>query len=232
MPDHDRGNGAELYLSRLFLDPRSKQVQRELSELYELHRTLMRAFPMDGPKPDASAACGVLFRVDEDSREGAISVLVQSSVQPDWAPLRALASYLDPAADPEPVTCKAIHRQYAMLVGGATLSFRLRANPTKRRKDNAKRVGLYREQEQLAWLRRKAECGGFEVLQAIAIREPFALGKLTDASAARHDLKHNSVKFEGTLRVTEPSAFVQTLRNGIGSAKAFGFGLLSLGPPH
>ena len=34
-----------MYLSRLILNPRSRRVQRELAEPYEMHRSLMKAFP-------------------------------------------------------------------------------------------------------------------------------------------------------------------------------------------
>ena len=36
---------APLYLSRLILNPRSRQVMSEMAHPYEMHRTLMRAFP-------------------------------------------------------------------------------------------------------------------------------------------------------------------------------------------
>ena len=44
----------------------------------------------------------------------------------------------------------------------------------------------------------------------------------------RHDITHFAVKFEGELVVTDPTRFAETLKNGIGSAKGFGFGLLSV----
>ena len=36
------------------------------------------------------------------------------------------------------------------------------------------------------------------------------------------------VRFNGLLQVTDPEKLMQAVRNGIGPAKAFGFGLLSL----
>jgi CRISPR system Cascade subunit CasE len=40
-----------------------------------------------------------------------------------------------------------------------------------------------------------------------------------------------SVLFEGVLQVTDPDGFRETLATGIGSGKAYGFGLLSIAPP-
>jgi CRISPR system Cascade subunit CasE len=39
-----------------------------------------------------------------------------------------------------------------------------------------------------------------------------------------------AVRFEGLLEVTDPGLFLEMLQDGVGSAKGFGFGLLSLGP--
>ena len=43
-------------------------------------------------------------------------------------------------------------------------------------------------------------------------------------------LRHFAVCFEGVLKVTDEDLFTETVENGIGSAKGFGFGLLSLAP--
>ncbi len=41
---------------------------------------------------------------------------------------------------------------------------------------------------------------------------------------------HSAVEFEGVLTVTDPAKFHETFTRGIGSAKAFGFGLLVIAP--
>jgi CRISPR system Cascade subunit CasE len=46
-----------------------------------------------------------------------------------------------------------------------------------------------------------------------------------------HRMTFQSVRFEGLLTVIDPERFCQTLAAGIGSAKAFGFGLLSVARP-
>ena len=45
-----------------------------------------------------------------------------------------------------------------------------------------------------------------------------------------HGTTHLSVLFEGLLRITDETCFLETLVRGIGSGKAFGFGLLSIAP--
>jgi CRISPR-associated protein Cas6/Cse3/CasE subtype I-E len=43
-------------------------------------------------------------------------------------------------------------------------------------------------------------------------------------------MKFRSALLEGTLAVTDAPVFAQAVASGIGSAKAFGFGLLSIAP--
>ncbi len=76
-----------MYLSRLTLNPLNAQVRAELARPYEMHRTLLRAFPKGvvGIGRDEDNAAGVLFRVDEKPRENLIAMLVQSKIAPDWS---------------------------------------------------------------------------------------------------------------------------------------------------
>lgn len=46
----------------------------------------------------------------------------------------------------------------------------------------------------------------------------------------KRELPLFGVRFDGVLRVTDVEVLLDALRGGIGPAKAFGFGLLSLAP--
>jgi CRISPR system Cascade subunit CasE len=135
-----------------------------------------------------------------------------------------------------------VERLYAALRSGHTLRFRVRVNPTKRvgtsgeAKWVGKRVDLRREEEQLAWLARKGEADGFVVVTVRAtagvpdvrvVPEDAVIG---NRRAERRTMTFGSVVFEGLLRVTDPDRFRLTLQEGIGSGKAYGFGLLSIAP--
>ncbi len=216
-----------MYLSRLILNPRTRRVQRELAQPYEMHRSVMRAFRADLQASEER----VLWRVDEHPRLG-LALLVQSWDAPDWTWLaeEGARGYLLPVDEPNPAV-KPFELRPAV---GQTLSFRLRANPTKRlgksaEYDKGKRVGLYDEEDQLAWLAHKGEAHGFRVLQAQVSRD----GKIKDADAIHRDDKTHklellSVQFDGILQVTDPDKLVAAVQAGIGSGKGFGFGLLSL----
>lgn len=220
-----------MYLSRLILNGRSRDVQRDLARPYDLHRTLLSAFPTGEVHTERTGAdaIGLLYRLDEDTRTGSLHLLVQSQQVPQWDRLQT-TDYLLRVAD-NPATREVM----LQLRAGQQLAFRLRANPTMRLPTpkgsgvKGKRVGIYEEEKQLAWLARKGVQHGFRLLQA-QIRDD---GKLKQAQAVRakngiHDLELLSVQFDGFLQVTDPDALVHAIAAGIGSGKAFGFGLLSL----
>ena len=207
-----------MYLSRLILNPRHRQVQRELADPYQLHRTIMAAFPDDLPPEER-----VLFRVDGD--RGAPALLVQSQGEPDWEHLGAPGdrSYLRPSSAPNP----AVKRLSLDLARGQHLRFRLRANPTVKRA--GKRQGLYRLEEQLAWIRRKAHLSGFGVVEVWPTQE----GKdtaLIHGGTQTHHVTLLAVRYDGILTVRDPDRLAAAVRDGIGPAKGLGFGLLSLAP--
>ena len=214
-----------MYLSRLILNPRNRRVQREVAQPYQMHRSLMRAFPDDLKEGDER----VLFRL-EPGRNGALTLLVQSWTLPDWSWLAEprARGYLLPVGEPNP----AVKEFDLQLHKGQTLAFRLRANPTARRTfdDKKRRVGLYREEEQQAWLERKGEQGGFRLVSARTSGQD-DVGDRIKGNQGTHRLKLASVQFDGLLQVTDPDLLRQTVRQGIGSAKGFGFGLLSLARP-
>jgi CRISPR system Cascade subunit CasE len=244
-----------LYLSRLLLNMRSRQVVTELAHPYEMHRTLMKAFPAMDDIGEARRKFGVLFRADADDGRHVVRVYVQSSTEPDWTALNRFDSYLLEELAGPAFECKDVANTLKRIREGQILAFRLRANPTRRvGRDGdplkGKRVELQREEEQLAWLAakgrgdRKGVPGGFELLGSriddrdgdhhvvprVRVR---CEGKVTGRKKGANGgltMTHLSVIFEGLLRVTDAEAFVETIRGGIGSAKACGFGLLSLAP--
>ena len=211
-----------MYLSRLTLNPRARRVQRELANPYELHRTLMRAYPAELPEAER-----VLFRVDTDARSGVPVVLLQSHARPDWAWLG------EPGARDYLLGAPQTKAFELTFTPGQVLAFRLRANPTARRRlpdGSRKRVGLVREEEQIDWLRRKGEQGGFRVLSARAGDGSRANGWLR-RDGERHNLTMLAVQFDGLLQVTDPGLLWRAVQEGIGSGKGLGFGLLSLARP-
>lgn len=247
-----------LFLSRLILDPGMRQARNELAQPYEMHRTLMRAFPQvpDESEVNAREMFAVLFRVDWESQSSRGLVFVQSAAEPDWSFLATRSEYLlSEANEPNPAF-KDVTESFRSLQDGQVFYFRLRANPTKRIKKarggdvelEGKRVGLLREEEQVEWLarkgreREKGKRGGFELLghhiegesgEGLVVPRVNVTreGKVSGKRKdSVHKTTHLAVRFDGLLRITDADAFRETLARGIGPGKAFGFGLLSIVP--
>lgn len=215
-----------MYLSRLILNPRNRRVQREVAEPYQMHRSIMHAFP----DSLGEGTERVLFRL-ETTRTGALTLLVQSLALPDWSWLAEpeARGYLLPVGEPNP----AVKSFDLNLAPGQVLAFRLRANPTVKRRfdeETHKRVGLYREEEQVEWLKRKGERGGFRVLSVRTSNQDSINGYIRH-DEERHKLKLLAVQFDGLLQVTDPDRLREAVRQGVGSGKGLGFGLLSLARP-
>lgn len=218
-----------MYLSRLLLDPRVRQVQRELGDPYQLHRTIMAAFPSPLPKEER-----VLHRLDVDQHSGQLILLVQSQSQPSWTDLTDKEYLLptDPFTELENPATKTVTFTFQT---GQRLRFRLRANPIKRllrdipeyNLKKGQRIGLFKEEDQQDWLKKRGVKGGGFFLEDVMIRNEGFSGGLTKE---QHRLKHFAVQFDGILQVTDPDKFTTAIKTGIGSGKAFGFGLLSIAP--
>lgn len=239
-----------IFLSQLRLDPLSRRVQSELSRSYEMHRTLCHAFP--NFTGDEWTAARVLFRAD-DNDSGRLQLLVQSKYEPDW---HAFSQHLSGAryllAPPQ------VKEWEPQFRAGQTLRFRLLANPTFRPKkddgSDGERRGLYREAERLDWLvRQSTRCGFALPLTQMTLRrngEPLIFrgrphDELTlDLPACQvidlndgqrfplsdRKIQFSAARFDGVLQVADVELFRHALENGIGPAKGFGFGLLSIAP--
>jgi CRISPR system Cascade subunit CasE len=216
-----------MYLSQLILNDRNPKVRRHLSNIHDLHRGIMLAFP-DEQREQARADWHVLFRLEPDSN----ILLVQSAIEPDWGrlPNEYLIDRHSKLFAPE-VSQFPIDRLF---------QFRLKANPSKRNKETKKTMGLYFQPDQVAWLQRQADRHGFGVESIDTIPSPNLWGSkdksktVEDDSPAllgkknQHHIKVHTVLFQGILKVQDPSLLVSAIQQGIGRGKSYGCGLLSL----
>jgi len=236
------GDRAILILSRLTLNPSSRAVQRDIADLYDLHRTVLRGFPErldNGQGLGPRAACGLLYRLERPPEPTAgLRLLVQSTVVPNWEALPP-GYLLSAHGVGDAVMTKDIAPVYGRLEANMAFRFVLRATPSRAAPDKrpaadgrSPRVPLLTDAARLDWLRRKAERAGFEIVPAFdgaADSSVSIVGSecLTGKAQGR-TITLTAVTFEGTLRVTDAQAFRRALEEGIGPAKSFGFGLLSL----
>ncbi len=222
-----------MFLSRIHLDPRCRDARRDLSDPYQLHSTLCRAFST----PDRKCREGeFLWRLEPNADgTGYPSVLVQSGTIPDWAGIgvHGWLAWYDPAIDLRE------RLKLDSLKAGQRFRFRLRGNPCVTR--NGKRLGLLRPEEQETWIERKGTQHGFVLPQRVSSDLSGSAGKRIDVLVTQEQMLRGnqragngirifSVLYDGMLTVTEPDRFQDALRIGIGHGKAMGLGLLSVAP--
>lgn len=201
-----------MYLTRMYLDYRSRGVRRDVADPGELHRTLMRAFP-DGVA-NVRARYDILYRLDALDSE--IMLYVQSAVCPVWS--RLPCGFLAIRSD-----ALAVKEFNPQIPQGAILQFKLRANPTKKR-DN-KRIFLCSYKEQIKWLAQKGEQCGFR------LEEVNVVGKLHTSgtkSGNGGSITTEMVDYAGVLTVSDAQRFGRAVSKGVGPAKAYGCGMLIL----
>ncbi|MCC7373380.1 MAG: type I-E CRISPR-associated protein Cas6/Cse3/CasE [Verrucomicrobiales bacterium] len=199
-----------------------------LRDSYLWHQKIWLCFP-----GRESAPRDFLTRLDPlDDHLRLLMVSVAPPRRPPWCPVEGWRT--KPVPD-------------AFLAVGA-FRFSLVANPTRKlvvrddagiRKKNGRRVPiLHRDDREdpltgrlepglLSWLARKGLDHGFSfdpglVRTVPRPRQPFIKGGVAGM--------HAGIEFQGQLRVTQPESFQKAFAEGVGSAKAFGFGMLVLAP--
>ncbi len=216
-----------LVLSQIALNLGHRDVRRDLGSAYDMHRTLAKAFA-DGPTSEVRP---FLWRLEPIRGAESPLLLVQSESDPIWSALPQ--DYLQHQAQrswrPEDVLAK-----------GCRLRFRLRANPTVNRvppnqegqpeaegpaRGRRKRLGLWKEEEQLVWLQRQAERIGLACVEAVVTTSERLQcrrrGSLVTVAAAQ---------FEGQAVIDDPMALSSGIRVGVGHARMLGLGLMSVAP--
>jgi len=205
------------YLTQVNLDFASA-ARLDLRDSYRWHQAVWRAFPgHDGEQRT--------FLTRLDQRRDCFRLLIVSPmepVRPVWCP-----------SDAESWKTKPIPETYFTR---SRYAFQLCANPTKKvRKGlpdgtlskNGQRIPLRGRDELLEWIRRKGFQGGFTADEGKL--RTFARGREYFQKKGYAGL-HSAIEFQGVLAVTEPAKFHEAFTCGIGSAKAFGFGLLVIAP--
>ena len=183
---------------------------------YAWHKRIWEAFP---GQPEAKR--NFLTRLDDVGEGFRLLILSEEPpTRPDWCPVDGWES-------------KIVSESFFQ---HASYQFSLLANPTRKqvvinedgtRKKNGKRIALRKREDLIDWIERKAALHGFTVefssLKTIPRpRQQFLKEKKSGT--------HTATEFTGTLHVRDHDKFYQAATKGIGSAKAFGFGMLCLVP--
>lgn len=232
-----------VYLSRVLLDARHAEVAVMLGNSHLLHSRLIEAFPKI-PDTNPRQVYRLLFRVEElEKPHYGVRLLVQSRARPDWSIFPEEALLPAPDEKGNPSTNDRLASIYDQLAPDRPYRFRLLASPTRaaivrgpdgRPEGRGVRVPLMDEIGQLRWLQRKARAHGFQ-LEGDTGDVLTAQARVTATHAMRGwqprrriALTHRSALFEGVLRITDLPRFQEMLVEGVGTARAYGHGLMSL----
>ncbi|MGW3911510.1 type I-E CRISPR-associated protein Cas6/Cse3/CasE [Streptomyces sp. NPDC005070] len=206
-------------IARIHLNPHSRDVQRDLRDATQMHRTVMRTVP-DGLGDSPRRQAGLLYRLEEN--DTASTLLVQgSSLNPALLP----AGYGS-------AEVKSLAPMFTALRKGLAVRYRIVLNPAKRerlsleeRNKRGKVIALSGAEADQWWLRRAADAG----LQ-LHVLTPTSLDPVRPRGRQANPMRHSLLRYDGTATVTDPTALTEAVLTGIGRGKPYGAGLLSLAP--
>lgn len=183
---------------------------------YAWHKRVWEAFP---GQPEAER--NFLTRLDDSGHGFRLLILSKEPpTRPDWCPSDNWHS-------------KTVEETFFQ---HTDYRFSLLANPTKKlvvrnadgsKKKNGRRIALGKHEDLLEWIQRKGEQHGFTLDTGTLKNVPRPRQQFLKKGKSG---THTATEFIGILHVTDPAAFQEAAKQGIGSAKAFGFGMLCLVP--
>ena len=237
------------YLSRVPLNPLRRDTQKLLTNPQALHAAVLGGLP--------PAVQGRTLWRDEvrvlPSGATAVHVLALTPALPDWSALieqagwsgseegRGLVRSLDPLLE-----LVVMGREFGFKVrGNPVSSTKAPSNPTASQRRALEQPGRRRGirvaertvEQQLRWFVQRSQPGngtwGFALVDpeeptvSVVAREHRSFLK---GREERHRVTLDRVTYEGRLRVTDPERLRAVLITGLGGAKAYGCGLLTLAP--
>jgi CRISPR system Cascade subunit CasE len=239
-----------MYLTRTYINPRRRGALPFLGNPQKVHAAVMQAFPVS-PTHDGSGKARVLWRLDSDDPRHP----VLWTVSPDRPSMRHV---VEPYGWPEserPFETRAYGPLLDRLAEGQRYVFRVTVNPVKSRppgrgedappgspRTRSPRVALAGTEHQIDWFAGRAERWGFRLLPgrvplpgegdrrayAVEVRESKRLRFWRDGGGQPVVLR--TVTLQGLLEVTDAVRLRSSLGTGMGKAKGYGCGLMSLAP--
>jgi CRISPR system Cascade subunit CasE len=215
-----------MFLSRISLPaggPSCPEIWKLFENPYRFHQEVWSLFA-DGP----GRRRDFLYRLDREGGEPRVYCLSERAPRADHRSFRVESKRFAP-----------------VLTVGLRLRFALRANPVVNREGarhdvvmDAKRelrlrgvprserpsLAALAQERGAAWLALRAPKHGFAVEPSEVRVDRYEVVELTKTGGTR--VRLGTCDFAGTLTVTDPEIFAQSLRQGIGPAKGFGCGLL------
>ncbi|TAM71064.1 MAG: type I-E CRISPR-associated protein Cas6/Cse3/CasE [Microbacteriaceae bacterium] len=217
-----------MFISRMAINGARRQSRFLLGSPQAMHAAVLASFP-PGTLTEGDAG-RVLWRIDKEPSR-ATWLYVVSPGQPDMTHLIEQAGWPTQAAWET--------RDYLPFLGrirtGQQWAFRLVGNPVHSvnlESGESKRLGHITAVQQAQWLRQRGENSGFALTQTEAGADDLVVSEREKRSFRRESAQVtlSTARFDGRLEVRDASELRHALTHGIGRAKGYGCGLLTLVP--
>ncbi|MEA4854196.1 MAG: type I-E CRISPR-associated protein Cas6/Cse3/CasE [Christensenella sp.] len=207
-----------MYLSRIELDEKNRETMRALASPQIIHGAVEKSI---GGERERN-----LWRIDRLG--GKCFLLILSHSEPNLAGIAKQFGWDGDAGE-----SKDYDRLLAKIEEGQRLRFRLRANPIRsisraaERKPGKVHAHVTTEQQR-QWLIAKAEKHGFSVAPDEFDVLDTRWYRFEKHRGAGEKVTIRTATFEGMVTITDADLFREALTDGIGKAKAYGCGLLTV----
>lgn len=230
-----------MFFTRFRMNPQKRGSLRLVASAQRMHATVLSAFPPDRAK---SPQGRVLWRLDTPSRHE-WTLYVVSPARPSMEQLQDECGWTQ-----EPSWETAEYGPFLdQLRAGQGWSFRLTANPVRTTAGERGTRGKVRPHvtvgQQQDWLVERAEKSGFripELVPDLADKDGTAVDPIPQVRVTRRDQDSfdkgeparrstatiTRAQFDGALEVIDAELLRTALTHGIGRAKAYGCGLMTL----
>lgn len=211
-------------ITRLHINPQKRGARKLLGSPEAMHAAVQAGF---APTVEPGR---VLWRVD-DQQDGRPMLFVVSALPPDLAHIAEQAGW--------PGQAPAESREYDPLLRrlqhGQQWAFRLTANPVHRGRlpDGTQKIlGHVTADQQLSWLMERQERIGMSLESGDQQPTAHVVGRrVLTFRRQSSQVTVSTATYEGVGVVTDPDALRAALTQGVGRAKAYGCGLLTLAVP-
>lgn len=211
-------------ITKLHLNPHKRGARKLLGSPEAMHAAVQAGF---APTIDPGR---VLWRVD-DQHDNPPVLYVVSAVAPEFGHIEEQAGW--------PSQAPAESRDYRPLIRrlreGQVWAFRLAANPVHRGRlaDGTQKIlGHVTADQQLTWLLERQDRLGLALASENGEPTARVVGRrILTFRRQSSRVTVSTVTYEGTGVVTDPESLRAVLTQGIGRAKAYGCGLMTLAVP-
>lgn len=224
-----------MYLSRVSLSLTRLNAMAFASSPYKIHAAVERAFASDAKREGEDGR--ILWRLDEaPGNPNEMWLYVVSPEEPDFTHI------CEQVGKPISWVTKDYEPVLNQVKDGQLWQFRLKANPVRKVfVDKGRRAregvigsiqGHVTEAQQRAWLLDRAETHGFRIAQTVEGYERLIVSHRRRERFKRHGdmVTLATAQYDGILEVADADAFRHVLGFGMGRARGFGCGLMTIAP--